>query len=86
MRPTAPHIAKIIDRIANALSSRPLLRRRRPLCLSQRSEINPRSKKTPVMAAPTIKNGFSPNAPTSEIYLGVGCKQVGSWGVISKHC
>ena len=39
------------------------------MCLSQRSEMKARLKNTPVITQPVINRGFSPCAPTSEMYL-----------------
>lgn len=69
IRPAAPAIAKIIEPMAHSLSQRPLFGTNRWEWRNQRSDRNARSKNTTVITLAVMKNGFSPYAPTSEIYL-----------------
>jgi hypothetical protein len=69
IRPAAPAIAKMIEAMAHSLSQRPLLGTNWPEWRNQRSDRNARSRNTTVITLAVMKNGFSPYAPTSEIYL-----------------
>jgi hypothetical protein len=69
INPAPPQRAKNIDIIANVLSVQLLFGDSRPMCRSQRSAINARSKDTTVTALPAMKSGFKLEAPTSDMNL-----------------
>lgn len=68
IKPAAPAMANMMENTESTFCVMDVFGARRPVCRSQRSEINPRSRKIVVMTLPVMKRGLIPKAPTSEIY------------------